>query len=84
VWNKAGRLASDQRPSSVQFVFDGEPLARDVTLALQPSEIAEATWMSRENAVRAYGEAGLPRIAAAMLAHDDGTTAYLTERARWR
>jgi 8-oxo-dGTP diphosphatase len=69
-------LPGDGRsPDSVQFVFDSSPLPAGTTLVLQAVEIAHATWMTQ--AVHPQGERGRARLAAAPVASDDGTTAYL-------
>ncbi len=71
-------LESDgSRPSSVQFVFDSEPVVASSALTLQADEIAEAHWLDPEEAIVRHGARGRARIVAAISAHRGGPVAFL-------
>lgn len=71
-------LDSDgERPSSVQFVFDSEPVVASSALTLQADEIAEAHWLDPEEAIARHGARGRGRMVAAISAHRGGPVSFL-------
>ena len=64
--------AEGKRPSSVQFVFDSEPLVGSPVLALQADEIAAAHWIDPVEATALHGARGQARLRAALIAHSGG------------
>jgi 8-oxo-dGTP pyrophosphatase MutT (NUDIX family) len=69
--------AEGEKPSSVQFVFDSEPLVGSPVLTLQKEEIAAAHWLEPADALALHGARGRPRLRAALLAHSGGPVEFL-------
>jgi 8-oxo-dGTP diphosphatase len=69
--------AEGERPSSVQFVFDSDPVVGSPTLTLQQDEIADIRWLEPAEAVALHGVRGQARLRAALSAHSGGPTAFL-------
>jgi 8-oxo-dGTP pyrophosphatase MutT (NUDIX family) len=65
------------RPSSVQFVFDSQPIITEKRLILQEDEIAEVHWLDPAEAVTRHGAAGQARLAAALAARSGEPVAFL-------
>ena len=68
--------AQGEKPSSVHFVFDSEPLAGSPVLTLQ-EEIAAAYWLEPADALALHGARGQPRLRTALLAHSGGPVEFL-------
>lgn len=68
--------AEGVKPSSVQFVFDSEPVVDASALTLQ-EEIAAAHWLHPEEAVGLDGARGQARLRAALLAHSGGPVTFI-------
>jgi hypothetical protein len=69
--------AAGEKPSSVHFVFDSEPLVGSPVLTLQKEEIAAAHWLEPADALALHGARGQPRLRAALLAHSGGPVEFL-------
>jgi 8-oxo-dGTP diphosphatase len=69
--------AQGAKPSSVQFVFDSEPIVGSPVLALQREEIASAHWLDPAEAIARHGARGQARLRAALLAHSGGPVTFL-------
>lgn len=69
--------AQDGKPSSVQFVFDSEPIAGSPVLTLQEDEIAAVHWLDPEESIARYGTRGQARLHAALRAHSGGSVEFL-------
>lgn len=54
--------AEGEKPSSVQFVFDSEPIKGSAVLALQTEEIAGAYWLDPAQAIFLHGARGQARL----------------------
>ncbi len=67
----------DERPSSVQFVFDSRPVPLTSALRLQVEEIASAHWLEPDEAVAAHGVRGRTRLIAALAARAGETVSFL-------
>jgi hypothetical protein len=67
----------DERPSSVQLVFDSTLLGRAPDLVLQPDEVEEVHWLAPDLAMERHGKGGQAGLAAALDARLRGATAYL-------
>ena len=67
----------DEKPSSVQFVFDSEPVVGSPAVALQAEEIEAAHWVDPAEAVALHGARGQARIRAALQAHAGGSAIFL-------
>lgn len=67
----------DGTPSSVQFVFDSEPVLVKPALALQDDEIAEADWLEPDQAITLQSAAGAARLQAALNARSGAGVAFL-------
>lgn len=66
-----------EKPSSVQFVFDSDPLVGSPVLTLQAEEIEAAHWLVPAEAVARHDARGQARISAALDAHAGGSVAFL-------
>ncbi|HEX3931460.1 MAG TPA: NUDIX hydrolase [Nocardioides sp.] len=66
-----------EKPSSVQFVFDSEPLVGSPELTLQTEEIEAAHWLDPGEAVALHGARGQARMSAALHAHAGGPVVFL-------
>lgn len=66
-----------KKPSSVQFVFDSEPIVEPPELTLQQDEIAAAHWLDPADAVALHGTRGQARLRAALFAHSGGRVEFL-------
>jgi 8-oxo-dGTP pyrophosphatase MutT (NUDIX family) len=69
--------AEGEKPSSVQFVFDSEPVIGALALTLQVDEIASAHWLDPAEAVALHGSRGRSRLVAALAARSGGPVAFL-------
>ena len=69
--------AKAERPSSLQFVFDSEPVVSSPVLVLQTEEIAAAQWLDPAEAIARHGARGQARLRAALLAHSGGPVMFL-------
>ncbi|HYJ67311.1 MAG TPA: hypothetical protein VEX15_06570 [Nocardioidaceae bacterium] len=69
--------AEGEMPSSVQFVFDSDPVVGSPTLTLQEDEIADARWLEPGEAVALHGARGQAQLRAALNAHTGGRVAFL-------
>lgn len=69
--------AEGRKPSSVQFVFDSEPISGSPGLTLQVEEIAAAHWLDPEAAVALHGVRGQARIRAALIARSGGPVVFI-------
>ena len=71
-----------EKPSSVQFVFDSEPLVGSPELTLQMDEIEAAQWPEPAEAIALHGARGQARMSAALQAHAGGSVRFLEPAAR--
>jgi len=69
--------AEGEKPSSVQFVFDSEPVAGSPTLMFQAGEIAYCRWLDPAEAVALHGARGRARMVAALSARSGGPVSFL-------
>lgn len=71
------RIAGRGLPERMMYVFDSAPLPSRPPLVLQAEEIAEAFWLTPENAVARHVEGGRSRLDEAFAARLGGFTTYL-------
>jgi len=67
------------KPSSLQFVFDCDPVDDDVLLRLQADEISGTYWLDEEMAVSRHTARGQARLGQAFVARAQGSTVYMDE-----
>lgn len=70
-------VADGGNPSSVQFVFDSQPVAEASALTLQVDEIACAHWLEPDEAVAMHGARGRARLMAALAARSGRSVPFL-------
>jgi ADP-ribose pyrophosphatase YjhB (NUDIX family) len=71
------KAADDRSPERYLFDFACEPLGATPLLRLQADEIADAFWLTEEEAVARHVDSGRARLHAAFAARRSGTTAYV-------
>lgn len=71
------RIAERGLPERMMFVFDTAPLPNRPPLILQADEIAEAFWLTADEAVAPHVEGGRSRLNEAFATRLGGVTTYL-------
>lgn len=67
----------EEKPSSVQFVFDSQPVPGTSALRLQVDEIASAHWLEPHEAVAVHAVRGRTRLIAALAARSGQQVSFL-------
>ncbi len=65
------------KPDTVLYVFDTDPIDSATPLVLQEDEISGAFWLEPAEAIARHTEPGRDRLAAALEARATNTTIYL-------
>jgi ADP-ribose pyrophosphatase YjhB (NUDIX family) len=73
------RPGQDEWPERLMFVFDSARLDERPALRLQAEEIAEAFWLTPDEAVSRHVGGGTSRLDAAFAARRTGSCAYLDD-----
>ena len=71
------KTADESVPERYLSHFECAPLAATPLLRLQAEEIAEAFWLTEEDAVERHVDGGRARLHAAFAARRNGSTAYV-------
>lgn len=74
--------AEGEVPSSVQLVFDSEPVLGSPSLVLQADEIEAVLWLDPEHAIDLHSPRGQARLRSAVQAHLGGPVLFVDSTTR--